>query len=112
MNKDNIWSKGDSDKYIDNRVVQLSQSKELNGDVLELSFEKPQGFRHKKGQQCVFRLKNPKVTQLDLPYRWLPIDSEFDESELKFRITLEKNSFSESCKLLEVGDEAIIFGPM
>lgn len=112
MNKDKIWSKVDSDNYVDHRVVRLSGKKVLDGETLELSFEKPQDFSHKEGQKSVLRLKNPKVMVLDLPYRWLPIQSESDESDLKFRITLEKNSFSESCKLLEVGDEAIIFGPM
>ncbi len=112
MNKDKIWSEGDSDKYIDSRAVRLNASRELDGNTLELSFEKPQGFRHRKGQHSILRLKNPKVMELDLPYRWLPIDSEPDGSELKFRISLEKNSFSESCKLLEVGEEVHVFGPM
>lgn len=112
MNKDKIWSEIDAEKYGDDRIVKLKELNKPNKATVELSFEKPEGFQHQKGKYAILRLLTPKVTELDLPYRWLPIDSESGESELKFRITLENNSFSKSCEQLEIGDEALIFGPM
>lgn len=112
MHKDKVWSEGHTEKYSDERMVKLTESKKIDGNTIELSFKKPHGFEHKKGQYAVLRLAAPKVTVLDLPYRWLPITSTAEEADLKFRIKLENNSFSESCKLMRIGDEAIIFGPM
>ncbi len=112
MNRDKIWSESDAEKYTDDRIVKLTERKETGGNAIELSFEKPAKFEHQKGQYVILRLITPKVTELDVPYRWLPLDSTSDELDLKFRITLENNSFSKSCELLEIGDEAIIFGPM
>ena len=112
MNRDKIWSECDDAKYVDQRVVPLLKTNKIDDKTLELSFEKPNGFLHQKGQYSILKLIAPKVTELDLPYRWLPVDSTSEESELKFRITLENNSFSKSCEQLEIGDEALIFGPM
>lgn len=112
MNRDKIWSECDDAKYVDQRVVPLLKTNKIDDKTLELSFEKPNGFLHQKGQYSILKLIAPKVTELDLPYRWLPVDSSSEESELKFRITLENNSFSKSCEQLEIGDEALIFGPM
>lgn len=112
MNRDKIWSECGDAKYVDQRVVPLLKTNKIDDKTLELSFEKPNGFLHQKGQYSILKLIAPKVTELDLPYRWLPVDSTSEESELTFRITLENNSFSKSCEQLEIGDEALIFGPM
>ncbi|KAA3641442.1 MAG: NAD(P)/FAD-dependent oxidoreductase [Bacteroidetes bacterium] len=111
MDKDKIWSESEAEKYTDDRIVKLKERKETAENTLELSFEKPSGFEHKKGQYSILRLMEPKVTKLDLPYRWLPIASTSEETDLKFKIILEDNSFSKSSELLEVGEEALIFGP-
>lgn len=112
MNRDKIWSECDDAKYVDQRVVPLLKTNKIDDKTLELSFEKPNGFLYQKGQYSILKLIAPKVTELDLPYRWLPVDSTSEESELTFRITLENNSFSKSCEQLEIGDKVLIFGPM
>jgi all-trans-retinol 13,14-reductase len=112
MNKDKIWSEGNPETYTNDRVVKLKDRKETAENTLELSFEKPSGFEHKKGQYSILRLMEPKVMELDLPYRWLPIASTSEETDLKFEVTLANNSFSKSCELLEIGEEALIFGPV
>jgi all-trans-retinol 13,14-reductase len=112
MNKDKIWSEGNPETYTNDRVVKLKDRKETAENTLELSFEKPSGFEHKKGQYSILRLMEPEVMELDLPYRWLPIASTSEEADLKFEVTLANNSFSKSCELLEIGEEALIFGPV
>ena len=112
MNKDKIWSQSDPETFEDDRVLKLTKRKQVDDTTLELSFEKRNGFTHQKGQYVNLRLMDPKVTELDLPYRWLPIDSTTEESDLRFQISLENNSFSKSCEQLEIGDEALILGPM
>ena len=111
MNRDKIWSEVDAEKYTDERIVKLTERKVTGDETLELSFEKPRGFKYQKGQYTVLQLNDPKVTELDLPYRWLPVESAPEEPVLKFGIKLKDDSFSKSCELLEVGDEAILFGP-
>ena len=111
MNKDDVWSQYDDESYADERQVKLTGHLESGPDTIELSFEKPMGIEYQKGQYVALRLKAPKRTELDLPYRWLPIHSKSEEKELKFKIKTEENSFSKSCELMEVGDEATIFGP-
>ena len=112
MNKDKIWSAHDAEKYQDARIVKLTGRKEEGGNSIELSFEKPEGFKHQKGQYAILNLLAPKVTKLDLPYRWLPIDSASEESVLKFKVELNGSSFNKSCQLADIGDEALVFGPM
>ncbi|WP_019669948.1 phytoene desaturase family protein [Eudoraea adriatica] len=112
MNKDKIWSECDDEKYVDKRVVALSERKKLDDKTLELSFEKPPGFQCQKGQYSILNLTNPKVTQLDLPYRWLPVNSNGEEDYLKFQIDLDGSSFSKSCEGIDIGDQALIFGPI
>jgi phytoene dehydrogenase-like protein len=112
MNRDKIWSACDDGKYVDQRIVPLLAHKKIDDKTLELSFEKPAKFQHQKGQYAILNLMEPKVTELDLPYRWLPIDSSKEEERLRFHIELDGSSFSKSCELMDRGDEAIIFGPM
>jgi hypothetical protein len=112
MNKDDIWSESDDKAYVDDRQVKLKGRNQSGPDTVELSFEKPRGIEYHEGQYVALRLKAPKRTELDLPYRWLPVHSNSEEEYLKFNIKLEENSFSKSCELMEVGDEATIFGPM
>ena len=69
-------------------------------------------FNFEKGQYVVLRLRDPKVMDLDLPYRWMPIESTPADSELAFQIPLKGDSYSKSCELMEVGDDAVVFGPM
>ncbi len=112
MNRDHIWSESDAEKFRDERIVKLTAKNKMDDQTIELSFEKPPGFKYQNGQYAVLNLLEPKVTELDLPYRWLPVDSANQYPELKFQITLEDNSFSKSCEQLEIGEEALIFGPM
>lgn len=112
MNRDKIWSECDEARYVDERTVPFVGGKKIDENLLELSFEKPDGFQYIKGQYTVLNLANPKVTELDLPYRWLPVGSDAEEDHLRFQIKLDKSSFSKSCELLETGDQAIIYGPM
>lgn len=112
MNQDNIWSKTHTELYTDNRIVKLNELTQIDKSTLQLSFVKPKGLQFKKGQYAILKLLNPKETELDLPYRWLPIESEHQETELKFKIKLENNSFSKSCELLNKGDKALVFGPV
>lgn len=112
MNRDKIWSECDATKYDDHRIVSLLERKKIDNETLTLSFEKPTGFQHKKGQYSILNLLNPKVTELDLPYRWLPVDSSAKEDTLRFHVELDDSSFSKSCELINIGDQAMIFGPM
>jgi all-trans-retinol 13,14-reductase len=112
MNKDKIWSKRDAEVYQDARIVKLTGRKENGGSSIELSFEKPKGFKHQKGQNAILKLKNPKFTQLDLPYRCLPVVSSVEEESISFHIELDGSSFSKSCEQLKEEDEVIVFGPM
>ena len=112
MNEDKIWSECDDDKLVDQRVVPLLERPKPNGKTLELSLEKPPGFQHQKGQYAILHLTNPKVTELDVSYRWLPVASSAEEHRLKFEVKRDNSSFSKSCEHLEIGDEAIVFGPM
>ncbi|MER3318260.1 MAG: NAD(P)/FAD-dependent oxidoreductase [Allomuricauda sp.] len=112
MNRDKIWSECDATKYDDHRIVSLLERKKIDNETLALSFEKPTGFQHKKGQYSILNLLNPKVTELDLPYRWLPVDSSAKEDTLRFHVELDDSSFSKSCELINIGDQAMIFGPM
>ena len=112
MNRDKIWSACDDEKYVDQRIMPLLERKKIDDKTLELSFEKPEGFQHKKGQYTVLNILEPKVTELDLPYRWLPIASSQKEDSIRFQIQQDGSSFTKSCELIEYGDEALIFGPM
>ncbi|MGB5665901.1 MAG: NAD(P)/FAD-dependent oxidoreductase, partial [Maribacter sp.] len=111
MDQDKIWSACDEAKYVDERFVPLLERKKIDDKSLELSFEKPSGFQHQKGQYSILNLVNPKVTELDLPYRWLPVVSTAEEDYLRFQIELDDSSFSKSCGLIDIGDRALIFGP-
>jgi len=112
MNRDKIWSACDDAKFVDNRIVPFLEHKKIDDKTLELSFEKPARFQHDKGQYAILNLMNPKVTELDLPYRWLPISSAPEEAVLRFNIPQDNSSFNKSCDLLQKGDKALIFGPM
>ena len=112
MNRDKIWSSTDSDEYTDERMVKLVERKEIGQNAIQLSFEKPKGFKHQKGQYAILNLLEPKVSELDLPYRWLPIGSTSEESVLKFQVETNGSSFNQSCQLADIGDEALVFGPV
>jgi len=112
MSKDNIWSESTTESFQDDRVITLKSKEQIDSETLQLNFDKPNGLDYKKGEYVVFKLRDPKEMELDLPYRWLPLDSNSEDSDLTFKINLENNSFSKSCKSLEIGDEAIVFGPM
>ena len=111
MSKDKIWSGCDADKFVDERIVKFLEQKQVDTNILELSFEKPAGFQHQNGQFAILNLLKPKIIELDLPYRWLQIASAPEEPELRFSIELNQSSFHKSCQLLNIGDEALIFGP-
>ncbi len=112
MNRDKIWSECDTDKHPDERIVPLVERKKIDDKTLELSYEKPAKFQHQKGQHSILDIMKPKITELDLPYRWLPVVSSPEEDRLRFQIELDDSSFSKSCELADIGEEAIIYGPM
>ncbi len=112
MNKDKIWTACDDVKYVDQRVVPFLESKKIDENTLELSFKKPAEFQYQQGQYAILNLTNPKVTELDLPYRWLPVVSSSEEESICFHIALDGSSFSKSCEQLNKEDEALVFGPM
>ena len=112
MNKDKIWSKCDGEKYTDQRVVALSARKMIDDKTVELSFEKPVGLQHQQGQYAILNLSQPKATELDVPYRWLPIASNGEDNHLRFQVKQDGSSFSKSCEQIDIGDEATVFGPM
>ena len=112
MNRDKIWSSLDADQIADDRMVQLVDKKEIDKNIMELSFEKPAKFKYNNGEMAILRLIHPKFTELDLPYRWLHMTSAPKEPALKFTVHLNNSSFDKNCKLLKTGDKALIFGPM
>lgn len=112
MNKDKIWSPCDDEKYVDQRIVPLLERKIIDDKMLELSFKKPPKFQYQKGQHAILNILDPKVTELDLPYRWLPVVSSPEEDSIRFQINLDGSSFSKSCELIDKGEEAIVFGPL
>ncbi|MEX0289376.1 MAG: phytoene desaturase family protein [Flavobacteriaceae bacterium] len=112
MNKDKIWSVCDDEKYVDERMVALLERKKIDENTLELRFEKPAGFQHQKGRYAILNLINPQVTELDVPYRWLPVFSSPGEDGIQFHVEHDSSSFSKSCELLKIGDRAIVYGPM
>ncbi len=93
-------------------MVKLVERKEIGNNSVQLSFEKPKGFKHQKGQYAILNLMEPRVAELDLPYRWLPVVSSPKEDKIGFNIELDGSSLSKSCELIDIGDEAIVFGPM
>jgi all-trans-retinol 13,14-reductase len=99
-------------QYQDARIVKLTGRKENGGSSIELSFEKPKGFKHQKGSMPFLNSRTPKFTQLDLPYRWLPVVSSAEEESISFHIELDGSSFAKSCEQLTEEDEALVFGPM
>lgn len=112
MNQDKIWSEHDAEKYADERIVKLTERKVIDKSTIELSFEKPEGFQLQKGQFAILNLIEPKVKELDLPYRWLPVSSSPEEVVLRFNIPQDNSGFKKSCNHLKVGDTAFVFGPM
>tara|TARA_R110002096_G_C14661942_1_gene728529 strand:+ start:60891 stop:62726 length:1836 start_codon:yes stop_codon:yes gene_type:complete len=112
MKEDEKWTSCPDNKIEDERIVSLLGRKEIDANTIELSFEKPASFNHQSGKHSILELIDPKVTELDLPYRWLKIASPPDEPILRFSIPADNSSFDKSCNLMNVGDKAIIFGPM
>jgi hypothetical protein len=84
----------------------------IDPNTLELRFKKPNNFQYRRDDYAVVKLLDPKVTELDVEYRWLPFVSDLEEDTIRFKTSIDKSSFAESCAQLEVGDEAIVFGPM
>ncbi|NND16493.1 MAG: NAD(P)/FAD-dependent oxidoreductase, partial [Eudoraea sp.] len=111
MNKDKIWSVADDEPFVDQRIVPLLERKPIDENTLELRFEKPAVLQAQKGKYACLNLMSPKVTELDLPYRWLPIASSTKEESIRFHIPRDASSFVKSCDLMDKGDEAIIYGP-
>ncbi len=112
MNKDDIWSKCDDEKIVDDRVVALKEHKMIDGKTLQLTFERPKGILSEKGQYAILNLENPKVSELDLPYRWLSIESNGKPDCVEFHIKQDGSSFAKSCEQLDIGEKAIVYGPI
>ena len=111
MNQDKIWSVVDDEQFVDRRIVSLLERKPIDDDTLELRFEKPANVRPQNGAYACLNLMSPKVTELDLTYRWLPIASSPEEDSLRFKIARDGSSFAKSCELIDQGEEATIYGP-
>jgi hypothetical protein len=112
MNKDKIWSDTGLEKYSDERIVKLKSSKKVDANTIELTFEKPEGFKNEKGQYAILNLKDLKVSELDLPYRWLPLASNGKDEQLRFQINQDDSSFFKNCEGMEIGEKAVVFGPL
>ncbi|GAA4941036.1 FAD-dependent oxidoreductase [Algibacter agarivorans] len=112
MNRDKIWSVCDDEKYVDQRIVSLLERKKVDNKTIELSFEKLARFQPQNGQYVILNLMEPKVTELDLPYRWLPVVSSPEEEKIRFHVELNGSSFFKSSELIDIGGKAKIFGPM
>ncbi len=112
MNNDNIWSEPEVETFTDDRVVSLARCQVKEDNTLVLHFKKPHGLEHHKGQYAILNLKHPKETDHDLPYRWLPLNSNSNDDTLQFRIEQDGSSFSKSCAEMETGEKALIFGPV
>ena len=111
MKRDKIWSAVDDEHFIDQRVVPLLERKQIDEGMLELSFARPADAQPQKGAYACLNLTDPKVTELDLPYRWLPIASSREEDSIRFHIARDGTSFAKSCELIDKGEEATIYGP-
>jgi phytoene dehydrogenase-like protein len=111
MDRDKIWSEVDDENFVDQRIVSLLERKPIDDHKLELSFAKPANARPQKGEYACLNLMSPKVTELDLPYRWLPIASSAEEDSIRFHIARDDSSFAKSCELIDKGEEATIYGP-
>lgn len=112
MNRDNIWSERDTESFKDGRIIEFVTKKEIDDRTLEMSFKKPPDFQYQKNQYTVLRLLQPKVTELDVSYRWLPVVSSPEEETIRFDIKMDDSSFAKSCELLNKEDKALVFGPM
>ncbi len=110
MNKDKIWSAVDDEKFIDQRIVPFVERKEIDEGTLELSFERPADSSVRNGEYACLKLMDPKVIDLDLPYRWLPIVSSGEEEDIRFHIARDGSSFAKSCEVINKGEEAMIYG--
>ena len=111
LNNDNIWSENGTEHFHDPRAMKLKAKKSIDENKMELIFDKPADLEFRSDQYVVFRLPHSIGMKLDLPYRWWPVKSS-SESEVKFEAKLKENAFSEECKTMEIGEEALIFGPM
>lgn len=109
MNRDKIWSACDDTRFVDQRIVPLLERRQIDANTLELSFEKPADAQPQKGAYVCLTLLKPKVTELDLPYRWLPLVSSPEEESIRFHIARDGSSFSRSCELIDKGEEATIY---
>jgi phytoene dehydrogenase-like protein/ferredoxin-NADP reductase len=112
MHNEAEWSDSSAVEVPDERIVRLIGKKEIAKNTIELTFEKPKGFKHKAGQYVVLRLMNPATNELDMPFRSLSVVSHPEEPVLRFAMRLSNSSFKKSCDLFKSGDEALIFGPM
>jgi phytoene dehydrogenase-like protein len=111
MTKDKIWTECDATKYVDDRVVALKDTKTIDDNTIELSFEKPVGFNINSNDHAILNLLKPHEIELDLPYRWLSVKSNGDTNSIKFQIELDDSSFSKSCEKITIGEKAILYGP-
>ena len=98
--------------YIDDRVIALTEHNVIDESTVQLSFEKPKGFLHQKGQHVILDLRNPQEMELDLPYRWLQVESNGSDDHLSFQIKRDGSSFSKSCENIDIGETAVVYGPM
>jgi len=96
----------------DERVVPLSERKEIAENTFELIIDKPQGFNYLPGQYAILSINNPKFTKLDIPHRPLSLVSHPDETMLRFAMRTSNSSFKRSCLAMNTGDKFTVYGPM
>ncbi len=112
MKKKIKWATYDTDFIKDARVVKLLKKDVIAENTIQLTFEKPVGFHHKAGQYCILKINHPKEHVLDISVRSFSIVSHPGEANLRVAMRLSDSSYKQSCRQMEMGEEATIFGPV
>ncbi len=112
LDKNHRWKEVTPQFLHDQRIVKLMDRQIIAENTLEITFEKPENFKHKVGQYVILRLNQPKYTHLDMPFRSLSIVSHPAEPTLRFAMRLSESSFKKSCVEMNISETATIFGPI
>lgn len=111
LDKNHRWKEVTPQSIDDERIVKLIGKQIIAENTLEITFEKPENFKHQIGQYVILRLNQPKYTQLDMPFRSLSIVSHPSELTLRFAMRMSESSFKKSCAEMNISETAILFGP-
>ncbi|MDX2432410.1 MAG: FAD-dependent oxidoreductase, partial [Bacteroides sp.] len=85
-------------QYSDARVVKMLQKEDISSNTLELTFQKPDGFKFQAGQYAYLSLSDPAYTSSDISIRPLSIASHPSEENLRFVMRHSESSFKRSCE--------------